>query len=230
MKFPNEDEIYNLSNELNVHLIHGFYEGEYEQTIHIRKNNEESIKNFLKLSISKNDGVTFINIDRFESEVYTVSIEDIIEETYGHLTKRIVKDAKEYNKKATARDNEIYAIELFFILDSVKYSMIFFKEWTVDFLSEDFFDQYREELLVYSNERADQRRNEEKERQKNKNEAFITLLMSDELLELCSNKQAKIARLREMANEHLNEYFLSMPKTDLEGYIDLLFTKKKNNL
>lgn len=51
--------------------------------------------------------------------------------------------------------------------------------------------------------------------------------MSDELLKLCSNKQAKIARLREMANEHLNEYYLSMPKTDLEGQIDLLFTKKK---
>jgi hypothetical protein len=227
LRFPSVDEIFIFSNELNVHLIHSFYEGDYEQTVHISKDNKESIKDILKLSIAKNDNIAFIRADKFDSEDYIVSIEDITLEENGQLYKRILKEAKEYNKKVVSKENEIYVIELFFVLEGIKYSLIFFEEWVDDFLSEDFFDQYQEELSVYRRECVEQISNEEKERQKSTNEVFITLLMSDKLLELCSNKQAKIARFKELANEHQNEYFLSMPKTDLEGYIDLLLAKKK---
>ncbi|MNM78775.1 hypothetical protein D3C81_906910 [compost metagenome] len=140
------------------------------------------------------------------------------------------KDAKEYNKNALARENEVYAIELFFVLDGINYTLVYFTDWMDEFLEEEFFDKYEDELNEMKGKLAEQQRKEELAHQKRSNETFIKLLMEDQLFQLCSTKPAKVSRLRELANELENEHFKSMTKADLEAYVDVLMTKKKYNL
>lgn len=232
MEFPTIEEILHASLEQDVSLIEAHIDdgGVKKQTVYISNKHTDSIKNFLKLAKAKNDRIAFYQISKFDAEDYVVDLDEITEDEYGSIYKRVLKDAKEYNKNVQAKENEIFAIDLFIILDGIKYALVFFTDWVDEFLVEDFLDKYQEEMNEIRSKRAEQNRKEELVKQKYSNEFFLTMLMSDQLFQLCSTKPAKISRLRELANENENQHFMSMTKSDLEAYIDVLMTKKKYNL